>query len=66
MYAKLTELTIDEAVKFLGLGRDTLRIYAKRGIVSRQKKVRLCSVQKNIRQRYLYLKKDLLELKTVS
>ncbi len=66
MYSKLTELTIDEAVKFVGISRETLRLYAKRGIVSRRKKVRLCSVRKNLRQRHLYLKKDLLELKTVS
>ena len=63
MYAKLTELTIDEAVKFLGLSRETLRLYAKRGIIGRKKRVRICSIQKNIRQRYLYLKKDLLALK---
>ncbi len=66
MYSKLKELTIDEAVKFIGLSRETLRLYAKRGVISRQKKVRICSIQKNIRQRYLYLKKDLLALKEVA
>ena len=62
-YDDKSELTVDEAVDFLGgISKDALRNYAKKGLVSRQKFVRLCSVQKNLRQRYLYIKSDLVKL----
>ena len=62
-YTSKSELTVDEAIDFLGgISKDALRSYAIKKLVSRTKYVRFCSVQKNLRQRYLYLKSDLVKL----
>jgi len=57
------ELTIDEAADFVGLSKDSIRNHARDGLIGRKKEVRRCSVQDNIRRRFLYKKTDLEKLK---
>ena len=62
-YKDKDELTIHETIDFSeGIGRSTVLNYVKLHLLSRRKVVRVCSIKKNLRQRYLYLKSDLVKL----